>query len=480
MESVRDNPITIAKSANATGKTHAAARVAVWWFKCFPGSQVYTAAAPPENNLKKLLWGEIGGIAENHQDLFRSDQVNILHISQSSQSFLTGVTIPMSGTDAQREAKFSGKHAPYLLFIIDEGDAVPDAVYRGIESCMSGGHARMLVMFNPRAEAGEVYRMERDGRANVVHLSAFNHPNVITGGDKIPGAVTQETTIRRINEWCRPLSDQEKPDSECFLLPEYLEGLRAKRQSGGMYPELASGWYKIMEPAFSYMVLGQYPAQGTTQLISKEWTAAARSRWDAYVSKYGEEPPFAISAIMGLDIGEFGSDANAACFRYGGFVERLICWGGVDPMATGDRATGEYQQRNVGSCNVDATGIGAGVAPHMQRSGCTAIGIKVASKPTEETELGEFGILRDQLWWACREWLRTDSGAMLPPDEMLLEELHTPTYEVKNGKVKVMNKDTMRDLLKRSPDRADALCLTFAKPGGFFSDCILEDWPFDE
>ena len=28
MESVRDNPVTIAKSANATGKTHGAARVA--------------------------------------------------------------------------------------------------------------------------------------------------------------------------------------------------------------------------------------------------------------------------------------------------------------------------------------------------------------------------------------------------------------------------------------------------------------------
>ncbi|MFC1895986.1 hypothetical protein ACFL0Q_04935, partial [Thermodesulfobacteriota bacterium] len=69
--------------------------------------------------------------------------------------------------------------------------------------------------------------------------------------------------------------------------------------------------------------------------------------------------------------------------------------------------------------------------------------------------------LRDELWWACREWLRTDPGAMLPPDELLLEELRIPTYEVRNGKVTVMRKDTMRDLLKRSPDRADALCLTF-------------------
>jgi hypothetical protein len=34
--------------------------------------------------------------------------VTSLHIARSAQSFLTGVTIPMSGMAAQREAKFSG------------------------------------------------------------------------------------------------------------------------------------------------------------------------------------------------------------------------------------------------------------------------------------------------------------------------------------------------------------------------------------
>ena len=61
---------------------------------------------------------------------------------------------------------------------------------------------------------------------------------------------------------------------------------------------------------------------------------------------------------------------------------------------------------------------------------------------------------------------------MLPPDEMLLEELITPTYEVKNGRVCVLDKATMRELLKRSLDRADALCLTFS-PGGFLEGA---DW----
>lgn len=470
MESVRDNPITIAKSANAVGKTHGAARVAIWFYKCFPSAQVYTAAAPPESNLKKLLWGEIGAITEKHAKLFETDVITKLHVQRSAQSFLTGVTIPSSGTAAQREAKFSGKHAPHLLFILDEGDAIPDEVYRGIESCMSGGHARLLIMFNPRAELGEAYRMERDGRASVISLSAFTHPNVASGDNRIPGAVTRETTVRRINEWCRPLQPGERPDGECFTLPVFLEGVSAKSPSGQDYPPLKAGQYKIMQPEFAYMVLGEYPAQGSTKLISREWIARARSRWDVYVSEHGQTPPGGATAILGLDVGEFGTDANAACFRWGGYVERLVVWAGVDTVVTGDRATAEYRTRKALRANVDATGVGSGVAPLMRRSGCSAVPVKVASAPTEKTELGEFGTLRDQLWWACREWLRVDPGAMLPPDELLIEELQTPTYEVKNGKVKLMDKTTMRELLKRSPDRADALCLTFYIPKLLFPE----------
>jgi hypothetical protein len=118
---------------------------------------------------------------------------------------------------------------------------------------------------------------------------------------------------------------------------------------------------------------------------------------------------------------------------------------------------------------VDATGVGAGVAPMMMRKGCPATAVKVASSPTMKTEMGGFNILRDQLWWSVREWLRTDR-AMLPSDELLLEELRIPTYEVKNGRIRVMDKATMRELLKRSPDRADALCLTFNE-SGFFAGC---------
>ena len=463
LESVRDNPVTIAMSANATGKTHGAARVAAWFYKTRLQSKVFTAAAPPEKNLKTLLWGELGTLVDRHADLFEHDQTPSLHIARSDESYITGLTIPSSGTASEREARFSGKHAPHILFIIDEGDAVPDAVYRGIESCLSGGEARLLIMFNPRAESGAVYRMIERREAHVVHLSAFSHPNVITGRDVIPGAVDRETTVRRINEWTRPLAPSEKPDDECFEVPSFLVGAVARRKDGTLYPALDGGWRKVIEQAFFYMVLGRYPTQGTQQLISRKWINDARSRYDAYVAKYGLVPPVGAEAIAGLDVSEFGEDSNALCFRYGGLVMPLLLWKGMDPDDTAIKAARHCTERSCSSARVDATGVGAGVPGGMRKEMKGSVtGVKVAKRATLRTDMGDFYRLRDQIYWSIREWLRTDTGAMLPPDDRLIEELKTPTYSIKEGTIRVMQKKTMRELLRRSPDRLEALGMTFA------------------
>ena len=484
MESVRDHQITIAVSGNAVGKTHAGARISVWFYKSHPNCKAFTAAAPPLENLKNLLWGEIGSIILKNPELFTNDTVTSMDIRRGPEDYLTGVTIPSSGTAEERESKFSGKHAQHLLFVLDEGDAIPDEVYKGIESCMSGGRkVRLLIFLNPRQASGAVFRMQRDHTANVVHLSALRHPNVITGMDVIPGAVTRETTVRRINEWTRPVNPDEKVGKESsFTLPDFLIGSTAQRQAGnGHYPLLQAGERKIVNSAFSYMVLGQYPAQGANQLISGEWISRARSRYDIYVIEYGDVPPVGAQGVMGLDVAEMGDDLNVAVARYGGYLTPFTVWGGVDTIETGERAIAWYNSQSLKGkivhANVDATGVGVGVAPQMQRAGCVAIGVKVAERPTIKIDIGEFRLLRDQLWWLCREWLRMDPGAMLPPDKELIEELSAPTYNTDSGKIEVMKKADMREILKRSPNKADALCMTFAGGGGFFADCVMEDFP---
>lgn len=130
---------------------------------------------------------------------------------------------------------------------------------------------------------------------------AASHPNVQTGENVIPVAVDRETTVRRLNEWCPPLAPSEKPDSECFELPGFLNGATAKSQSGTEFLPLKPGHYRIMQPQFAYMVLGQYPSQGSNVLISKEWILQARNRWDEFVRANGETPSGLSRPIGGLD-----------------------------------------------------------------------------------------------------------------------------------------------------------------------------------
>jgi len=481
MRSVADYEVTIAISANATGKTHGAARVALWFFCTRREVEVYTAAAPPEDNLYRLLWGEIRSVIAKHPEVIGDSRVTTMHVERAPKQFLTGVTIPVTGDAKTREARFSGKHAPSLMFLFDEGDAIPDEVYAGRESCTSGGEIRTLIMFNPRQPKGEAYRMIRDGRANVVNLSAFTHPNVITGQNIIPGAVDRNTTVRRIAQMCRIVQPDENTEScTVFDLPDFLVGAVAIDQKGRNLSPLQAGKYKVMVPAFSHMVLGEYPAQAEDQLISQEWVNAARSRWDMYVARYGEVAPKGVPGVAGVDPGEFGNDPTVLVEKHGGWVPAPIQWHGVDVIVTADRARAHVAGRNIQCVNVDATGVGSGVAPTLMRYGVAAQAIKTAETKFKDepyydganSELGEFYIFRDCLAWMLREWLRGDAGAMLPPNEDLLEELRIPTYRIDGKYVKIMPKDLMKEQLKRSPNYFDALCLCFAKPIKSFSNSM--------
>jgi len=472
VESVRNNQITLARSANGVGKSHVASRLGIWFYSVYADAQVYMTAAPPESNLKNILWAHVGRIARDKPALFSGHLIRRLRIERHPESFIQGVAIPLQGTAQEREAKFSGKHAPHLLFIVDEGDAVPEEVYKGIDGCMSSGFVRLLILFNPRSPQGYIPDLEKRGGANVIELSAFNHPNVVKGRDIIPGAVSREVTVKRINMWTRILATGEQPDQNCVKVPDFLVGATAVSDDGHFFPPLPAGERKITTEEFWYKVLGKYPSQGSRQLIAEEWITRARTRHDLYVATFGEKPPQNTRPRVGLDCAEFGSDNNSLCARYGGYVAPFMSWGGLDTDETATKGFEEYRRLNGDLLYVDSLGIGSSVAPRIYRIGkekdydVVVIGVKVSEKPSKitKTDLGEFYSMRDELWWRCRDWLEKDSTAMLPNDPMLLEELRTATYDYtdNSSKIKIMKKEEFREKIKRSPDRADALCLTFS------------------
>jgi hypothetical protein len=481
LTSAQDNPKTLARSANGTGKTFAAACLAVYWFIVYDDAQVFTIAAPPEENLRLLLWGEIGAIVEKNPGLFSSFKVSLasLHIQRHKKSFITGLAIPQAANKGNLKARFSGKHAPHLLFIADEGDAIPEEIYSAIEGCMSGGMVRLLILFNPRMEAGPVYRMEKNGRGKLVQLTAFNHPNVLTGQDRIPGAVSREITVKRIVEWSDPLPGNEEPDLMCFEVPSYLVGYVAHDDQNRPYPPLKPGFRRINNMDFFTMVLGDYPAQGADQLISKQWIKNAQVRMQLWKARYGNRPPTGIRPVGGYDVAELGDDWNFVTLYFGSYMAPQIGWKEeVDVIMAGDRAADIYFSNRADWINVDSTGIGAGAWAQMRRRKCIAYRIMVQSnqdlkekgkknetelKTLSDSRLAGFDSIRSQMLWDFREWLRTDKGAMIPDCPKLEEEMLAPTYS-KNirQEIAICGSEELKARLGRSPDRLMSAAIRFA------------------
>ena len=481
LRSVAANIVTVSQAATGVGKTYIMAGVMLYFYLCYVEVEVWATAAPPESNLKTLLWGELNRHVRAHPDLFTDSNVTNLSIERVEKQHIKGVRIPTTGTPEEREARMSGKHQSVLIFVVDEGDAVPDEVYKAIDGCMSGGKlVRLIVSFNPRRRAGAIYRKIRDRRAKVVSMSALDHPNVRTGDDIVPGAVTRDATVRRIWTWTDPAPDYEPPDDWAeveddghqdyptgyFCIPVWLDGYQAPSEAGDLMPPLEGGqWRKIIKPEFSYKVLGVYPAADSSQLIPQDKIDEAVTRWQMWVAQYGERPPEGVAPIAGLDVAEMGVDNNVYTLRYAHFVPRQKKWQGIDLEATAKRAAAEGNKLDIipQRINIDAIGIGAGVPKDVRRHGGQRVCPVVVSKKSRPKGSIRFRMLRDELYWEMREWFMSDD-AMIPPDKNLIEQLAIPTYEEVGANVVIMRKKDMKKMLGgKSPDEMESLMLTFKK-----------------
>jgi hypothetical protein len=109
---------------------------------------------------------------------------------------------------------------------------------------------------------------------------------------------------------------------------------------------------------------------------------------------------------------------------------------------------------------VDSIGLGSGVADRLRELGYTVRDVNVSESPAFKNS--KAAKLRDELWLNVKDWLG-QRACKLPRDDDLRQELVGPTYTfTSNGNLKVEGKQELKKRGMRSPDIADALCLTFA------------------
>jgi len=142
-----------------------------------------------------------------------------------------------------------------------------------------------------------------------------------------------------------------------------------------------------------------------------------------------------------------------------------------DTMATVGQAIQLYKEWDVDRMFVDVIGVGAGVYDRLFEQKYPVTPVNVANKAPwqkdAKPEDGQPKLMRDHVWMQCAKWFQEQSPSFALADKDMADDLALELSSVKYkfdsaGKIVVESKQEMKARGLRSPDLADALCLTFA------------------
>ena len=200
------------------------------------------------------------------------------------------------------------------------------------------------------------------------------------------------------------------------------------------------------------------------QVIPTEWVRQAMGRWEK--NRQSGVPMCA----MGVDVSApGGNDDTVLAIRFDGWYDNLVIAPAKSLKDEGDIASLILKHRRDGADIILDCGGGYGGATLLQlKSNDIPVvaykGNESTTKKTLDRTMG-FPNVRSAAIWAFREALDPSqpggSPIALPNDQKLLGELTAPTFDLTSRGFKVETKDSVRERIGRSPDRADAVIMSW-------------------
>lgn len=168
--------------------------------------------------------------------------------------------------------------------------------------------------------------------------------------------------------------------------------------------------------------------------------------------------------IIGLDVARFGDDASVFCFRRGRICLFFESYAKYDNVAVANRATAIIKEYRPSRIFVDAGGVGGGVVDILHDRGYKKI-VRPVMFGSRAISADRYYNRRAEMWDELRRWLSAEQNVQLPADEELAAELCAPDKKYDSrGRLYLEEKEKIKKRLGHSPDKADALALTFAEP----------------
>jgi hypothetical protein len=372
---------------------------AIVWVMCTRFPQKCVMTAPTAGQLFDALFSELKAQVNKLPPVLR-DSFDVLSDRISLKAAPESSFASARTSSSERPEALAGIHSENVLLIVDEASAVPEPVFEAAAGSMSGHSACTILIGNPTRNSGLFYRTHHELSSDwdTMHVSCLDIP---------------------------------------LVSKDFVEQIKATYGEG-------SNAYRIR-------VLGEFAVADNDTLIAAELVDAAM----------GRDVPVDVSdgMIYGLDVARFGTDRSALCKRKGNVVMEVKSWGGLDLMQLVGAVVNEARTDNPVEICVDTIGLGSGVADRLREMGYNVRDVNVAESSAMNPNANK---LRDELWLAVKDWLGTRT-VRIPNDQTLRHELVAPRYNFSSsGKIVVESKDAMKKRGMRSPDLADAVCLTFA------------------
>ena len=404
------------RSGHGTGKSTTSSWAMLWYVLLrFPNKVVVTA--PTSGQLFDALFAElkrwINELPPQLQVLLTVKSDRVELSAAPAEAFISART-----SRAETPEALAGVHSQNVLLVVDEASGVPEKVFEAAAGSMSGHSATTILLSNPTRSSGTFF----------------------------------ESQTRLANTWwTRRWSCVESP----LVSEEFVDEMRAR--------------YGEDSNAFRIRVLGEFPMADDDTIIPFHLADSAIKR-DIEVTP--DTKP-----IWGLDVARFGADKTALCKRYGNVVTEITSWQGLDLMQTVGRVMAEYDglspSMRPSEILVDSIGVGGGVVDRLRELGAPVRGINVGEAPAMGNT---YMNLRAELWFKTKGWLE-DRSCKIPNDDQLLAELTSIRYAfTPSGKMKAESKDDMRKRGLKSPDLADALCLTMASDAATALSGSMSTW----
>ena len=404
------------RSGHGTGKSTTSSWAMLWYVLLrFPNKVVVTA--PTSGQLFDALFAElkrwINELPPQLQVLLTVKSDRVELTAAPAEAFISART-----SRAETPEALAGVHSQNVLLVVDEASGVPEKVFEAAAGSMSGHSATTILLSNPTRSSGTFFESQT----------------------RLAGTW-----------WTRRWSCVESP----LVSEEFVDEMRLR--------------YGEDSNAFRIRVLGEFPMADDDTIIPFHLADSAIKR--------DIEIPDDTKPIWGLDVARFGADKTALCKRYGNVVTEITSWQGLDLMQTVGRVMAEYEglspSMRPSEILVDSIGVGGGVVDRLRELGAPVRGINVGEAPAMGNT---YMNLRAELWFKTKGWLE-DRSCKLPNDDQLLAELTSIRYAfTPGGKMKAESKDDMRKRGLKSPDLADALCLTMASDAATALSGAMSTW----